>query len=91
MVVGSTCLATKLGVTGTAYIAPKTLGGTTWFTHTALQELLHQEGTLIWDYLLLCAWAFVYHLAIMVHNLGYQNWVVVLTIVSDGAVGASHL
>ena len=56
-----------------------------------LQELLHQEGTLVRNNLFLCTWSFINHLAVMVNNLGHQYRVVMLTVVRDGAVCASHL
>ena len=91
MVVGCTRLSAEFSVTVVAHIAPKALRCTARLLHTALQQLLHQEGTLVRNHLLFCRRTFVYHLSVVVHNLGYQYWVVVLTIVCNGTVGTGHL
>ena len=81
MVVGRTRLSAKFGVTVVAYISPEALRSTAWLSHTALEQLLHQEGTLVRNHLLLSGRTFIYHLAVVIDNLGNQYRVVVLTIV----------
>ena len=91
VIVGGTGLAAKLGVSARTDEAVETCRCSAWLGETALQKLLHQEGALIRYHLFLGRWSLVYHLAVVVYNFCNQYRVVVLAVVGDGAVGASHL
>jgi len=90
MVVGSSGFAAKLSVAELPHIAPKTLAGATGFFHTALQELLHEECTLVRNHLLCLNAVGIDLAAVFVDNSCHQDRLMMHTVVGNGAIGVGH-
>ena len=90
MVVGGAGLAAKFSVAIFAHVAPEALARAAGLAHAALEQLLHEESTLVGDDLLAPAVAVEDFVAVLVDNAGDEHRVVVHAVVGHGAIGIGH-
>ena len=86
MVVGSTSLTTKFGILELSHIAPKTLRSSSRFHHTTLEKLLHEECTLVRNYLFCILRSTINLFSITVYNTCHQYRSMMTTIISYGTI-----
>ena len=87
VVVRCTCLTSKLRVAELPYVSPKTHRRSSTFRQSALQQFLHEISALVGNSLVHGNGTHINLLAVFVENSLDESWLMMLTVVGNGAIG----